>query len=215
MGITARELLSLVCVKMNMKEKRVFLTRNGLGVSDETVIYPGDDVAISKHKRASEPNPNFGAHLWHLTKTATQEESLQSIARDIRIEMVVELQYSARYGFSSCLSDPKMTQGWQRVVRFFPDHTESVLKRLRILFRELDGMEPTDGWLFSWENGHQIVPLITARDLNDLHLNLGEQHRYRKVLVALRVAIINGKVAKDSRNLQLDWARDFILSHGW
>ena len=214
-GITAHDLLSLVCVKMNMKEKKVFLTCYGLGVSEDTIIYPGDCVAIHKHKRASEPNPNFGAQLWHLTKNARQEESLASIARDIRIEMVVELQYSARYGFNSCLSDPKQTQGWQRVMRYFPDHTDSVLKRVRILFRELDGLDATEDWLFTWENGHQIVPLITARDLNDMHVNLREQNRYRKVLVALRAAIINGEVAKDSRALQLDWARNFILLHGW
>jgi hypothetical protein len=205
-GMRACELLSLICEKLNVKEKRVVLLRNGLGITNESIIFPGEEVVLSKHRRKS--SPNLGLRLWNLTKIATQEESLQSLACDMRIEMHMELMYSAHYGYTKCMADPTRTEAWQRTQRYFPDHTNAVLKRVRALFNELDGLEPSETWEFNWENGYQITPLITARDLNDLHIQFGDGTRYRKILVALRTAIINGQVAKDSRELQLEWVRN-------
>lgn len=222
-GITTKELLRIVCAKLELLPNKCHIVYNGNVQQDDTLICPFSRVVLSE---TSQPiQPNLQQCLWQIAsfqRGGKDIETFKMLGTEIFEEMSSHMQRMAHYGqlkttihFPQSLEDYSpalfIPPTWIRVLRIFYELRAKILKFTRDACHA-EGMFPTiveDAWTFSWRVNHteMVITRVTARDLVQMGYKASDGDLFRRIMNRLRGAVMTGEVSADYLEPQKSWVK--------
>lgn len=202
-GLPAEQVLQQICAKLSLNPGRFHLRQNNEQISN-LLLFPLQSIELCSIEPIKKPS--LSKCLWQMAIQARQEQTLLNLANECFEEIVNRMERVASCGLFEITIELESLEAWKWVpspllVERVKSHLKTRLNNEQLHPRILG---PTK-WSFQWKQEEIVMPLITGRDL--VHMGYVPGALFETILNQLRGAIIEGVVAGDIRDAQLNWVR--------